>query len=389
MDIWDSIIDWAGNSDNWGTIADTAIKAGTAVSNNQNTQEAAQQAQQATAADKANIAGITQPSIQDLAVQLQEYVSAGQFTPQQAVTILQQESANQGYKIDPAVLAAQYQTLSQLQQVGQGGYTPAMAAGINQAITEGNTAARGQREALMASANARGVGGSGLDIVSQQMANQNNANQAHQQGLDIAEAAQQAALQALAAGGTQANAMRGQQTDEQTKTAAAQDAIARFNTQAKQSTADTNIANANAAQAANLASAQGIANANTDVANKNAANQSGAAQSRFNNALNVARSSQAATAPMINASANQAATDNAVNTDYAKIASGLANTYTAGTKKKSNADLANEQNDAWAAFASKGGQLPGAFTKAPQSDKLSDEEVDDLLDMLIPRKRFA
>ncbi len=357
------------DSVDWGSLAGAAVDLFSSNQQAENTQQATQAASNAANEAKAAVSGIHQPTLDELTAQLQEYVSAGTYTPQQAVAILQEQSQLQGYTISPEVLSQQYQTLNQLSQIGQGGYTDAMRAGINRAQTEGNTAARGANLALQNEFNQRGLGGSGAEIVQRQMATQNASNQSNQQGLDIAEAAQAQALQALIAGGTQANNMRNQQTGEQDKIAAANDAIAKFNADVKQNTANANITNANAAQLANLSQKQQIADLNTQTANQTAINKANAQQQVYNNALNTAKSSAAASAPVVAAAAQQAKVDNAKIDAYTDAAQSAWNAY----NKKSSSDGKTTIN------AARGGMI---------LKDTSDEDIMKLLDTLVPRKRY-
>jgi len=98
---------------------------------------------------------------------------------------------------------------------------------------------------------------------------------------DVAAEAQARALQALVAAGTTAGQIRGQDYGEQANRAQAENAIDLFNKQTLNQTNLYNVDAANKAQAANLANAQSINNANTNVANTEKVNNAAARQQIF------------------------------------------------------------------------------------------------------------
>jgi hypothetical protein len=142
---------------------------------------------------------------------------------------------------------------------------------------------RGQREAILQNAQARGVAGSGLELAQSMLAQQQASNRAAQQGLDVASMAQQRALQAILQGGQLGGQIRGQDFEEQARVAAAKDAIAQFNAQNQQ---QVNLANSAARQQANmfnLGLKQDVANANTNIRNQQEMYNKGLHQQDFEN----------------------------------------------------------------------------------------------------------
>lgn len=229
---------------------------------------------------------VTPPTPQQLQEQLSQQTYAGDYNPAQEQTVTQDPSAYNQIYTDPTARSAQMQALSQLQGIGQsGGETAIDQASINNILNQTNEAARGARGAVMQNAQERGVGGSGLDIVNQQLANQGAAQTANQQGLGVAANAQARALQAIQQSGQLGGQIEGQQYGEAANKAAAQDAINRFNAQNSQAVMGTNVGNTNTAALRNVNTKQDVSNANTGIANQQAQYNAGANQTAFNDQL--------------------------------------------------------------------------------------------------------
>jgi len=138
-----------------------------------------------------------------------------------------------GVQVDPRLQDAQFGALGQLRDVAnQGGLTTADQArldaiGQSEAIRE-----QGQREAILADAQSRGVGGSGLELASLLGAQQGGADRAANTGRDVAVNAENRALQAVRDSANLAGGIRTQAVGEQQKAATAQDLINQFNANA-------------------------------------------------------------------------------------------------------------------------------------------------------------
>jgi hypothetical protein len=223
------------------------------------------------------------PSIGEMQVQLQEMVLQGQLTPEQAQAALVARSNLEDIALDPQFKQAQINALNKLQEIGEGGFTLQDKANLERIKNELAAAERGQREAILQNAQARGVSGSGLELAQQMLAQQQASNRAAQQGLDVASMAQQRALQAILQGGQLGGQIRGQDFEEQARVAAAKDAIAQFNAQNQQ---QVNLANSAARQQANmynLGLKQDVANANTNIRNQQQFYNKGLYQQDFEN----------------------------------------------------------------------------------------------------------
>lgn len=232
---------------------------------------------------------IQTPELKDLQVQLDQYVNAGKITPEQAETELLSSNAFNSIVTDPSYVGAQKQALQQLQQIGtQGGLTAVDKAQLNDITNQQNQQNQSQNAATMQQAQQRGVGGSQLNQVNQLVNEQGNADRAASQGLNVAAQAQQRALAAMQAAGTQGGQLEAQQYGEQANKAQSQNAIDLFNKQTLNQQNLYNTQTANAAQAANLANAQAVNNANTGTSNANKEYNASQVQQQYQDALNKA-----------------------------------------------------------------------------------------------------
>jgi hypothetical protein len=108
---------------------------------------------------------------------------------------------------------AQMSALQQLQQWGRGGVTAADRAGLEGSRERDAQASGAQQGALMQQAQARGVGGGGLDYGTRQQAAQAGQQRSSDAESQMMQGAQQRALGAIQAQGQLAGNIRGQDTD--------------------------------------------------------------------------------------------------------------------------------------------------------------------------------
>lgn len=243
------------------------------------------------------IQAVTPPELQDLTITLQRYVEQGRLTPEEAIAQLQEQSAMRGLSVPQEILKVQYQTLNELQNiVNNKGLTPLDRAAINNIQTELDTAARGQRLATQQSFAQRGLSGSGMELVQQQMADQAAAQRGSQAGLNIAAQAQQRALDALRQQGSYSTQMAEQELGRQRDVASAQDAINRFNAAARQQAELANVERRQSVQEKNLAEKQRIADLNVLQQQKQQEADAAAKQKVFENKLRQAEGVGAVTA---------------------------------------------------------------------------------------------
>lgn len=211
-------------------------------------------------------------------------VSQGQIPAAQALASVQQQTKLNGIAIPQQFTDAINSTLSRLDTVAKNGYTPIERAAIQRALDQVSTQTRGEQEAIKTDEQARGQWGVGSDLVSRQMSQQNAANLAAQQGLDIQSAGLKRALDALTSEGNLAVTADNQSFGQQKDVASAQDAINANNAALAQQAAEQNAARAQAAAAANNAAAYHVQDTNIAQSNLEQQNQLKAAQQEFDNA---------------------------------------------------------------------------------------------------------
>jgi len=232
--------------------------------------------------------GLKPPTAEEMRYDPQMLQWLQNYDPRMLELFLQGETQMRGVSTDPRLMQAQYDALNQLQEIGQaGGLTAMDRAALNQISQEQNREARGAREAILQQAQARGAGGSGMEILAQLQAQQDAAQRASSRGFNVAGQAQERALQALQQAGGLGGQMQQTQFGQQAQIAQAQDAINRFNTQQRTQSNAGNVTAANQGQMFNLQGRQNIANANTGLQNESALRQANIPQQQFQNTLGI------------------------------------------------------------------------------------------------------
>lgn len=214
------------------------------------------------------IMGVNTPDINQMKLALQQYGLAGSLNPNMEQTMSQGDSGMSKISTDPRLMQAQMQSLAKLQQMGNGGLQPEDQAALAKIMSQNNSAEHGKEQSILQDMQQRGQGGSGAELAAKLSGAQASAQNASQQGLDLAGQASQRALQAISQAGNLGGSIQGQQFGQQAQVASAQDAINRFNAQNAQNVAGTNTSATNNAQAANLAAKQNMMNQNTNLSNQ-------------------------------------------------------------------------------------------------------------------------
>lgn len=160
---------------------------------------------------------------------------------------------------DPVYAEAQRDVMSQLGEMAKDGFTAADEAALNRITNQTNQQARGRRGAIAQSMAQRGMSGSGTELAMLLDSEQDSANRAQQQGLDVAAQAQQRIYDAIMGRGRAASQFRQQDYGEKAKAAEAQDYINRYNNNLPQQDYQNRLGLANAKAGAY---GQAAANAN-------------------------------------------------------------------------------------------------------------------------------
>lgn len=120
---------------------------------------------------------------------------------------------------DPQGVQAQRAALAQMQQWGQGGVTATDRAGLESQRQRDAQASGSAQRSIMQNAQARGVGGSGLDYATRMQASQQGQQQSSDAESQMLQGAQQRALQAMSASAALGGQMRDQAANGATQQA--------------------------------------------------------------------------------------------------------------------------------------------------------------------------
>jgi hypothetical protein len=272
------------------------------------------------AADK--FSGIELPTAEDLSFQIQKLVEQGVLSPEEAKAALSGRSEMDNVSTDPKLQAAQMEALNHLQDITNGGgLSSTDRAKLNQIAIDESTKARGQRDAILQNAQARGMGGSGLELMSQLQNEQNAASNKSARDLSVAGDAEQRALDALIKEGELSGNMQNQQFNQQATKANANDAISKFNAQNLNTVNLANTQAKNAAQAVNLENKQNIANQNAAIQTAQNKQKADVNQQIFND--KIARAGGAQSVANQNAAAQGQNSQGAANAFNQTIGTGI------------------------------------------------------------------
>jgi hypothetical protein len=239
----------------------------------------------------AAISQVQTPTADEMKFQLQKLVSAGVLTPQKAQFYLANPSAYMTEVIPQLGTQAQESTIQQLESDAQaGGVSATEEAKMQDIIRELNTQEKGQRDAILQNAAARGTLTGGETLAAQLEGNQADVTNANQRALGSRAEAEQLALQELTTAGGMGATLQGQENTQANMKAAAVDAISKFNAAQEQGTENFNVGNENAARAANLENAQRIGDTNITAENAHELQQSQLPQEVYQDALAKAQS---------------------------------------------------------------------------------------------------
>lgn len=215
------------------------------------------------------LASVPVPDASDLELQLQKLVQTGELRPEELERILQGPSAYEEISADPRLRSGQTDALARLQEIaGAGGLDARARLGLDDALEQQRTETRGQNEAVMANARARGIGGSDLEFLNRMIGQQGAAARGSRAALETAAIGEQRKMDALGQGAALAGTIRGQDFGEASAKASAQDAISRYNAANSQNVAQQNVQARNVAQAQNLGERQRVADTNVGLENQ-------------------------------------------------------------------------------------------------------------------------
>lgn len=132
---------------------------------------------------------------------------------------------------DPRYKEAELAALKDLEEQSQNGFTARDRADMAQTEASVNRANRGRLGAIRQSMQARGMGGSGMDLVAEMQSAQDSAELEALRALETDAQMQERKERATSARGSLASQLQSRDFSQEAEKAAAQDAIDRFNTQ--------------------------------------------------------------------------------------------------------------------------------------------------------------
>lgn len=199
---------------------------------------------------------------------LQHFQQAGLLNPEMEQAIEQTYSAVQQMQEDPTGRNTQLEALAKLKNLSKSGLGAEDRAALNQVRDQVQRDLEGKRQQILQSYQARGMGGSGAELIAQLQGSQAGANQASMEGDRLAAMAQQRAREALMQSANLGGQLRTQDYIAAMNRARAEDELNRFNVQNQIARQQRNIGSKNAAQQFNLQNKQRIMDSNVAQANQ-------------------------------------------------------------------------------------------------------------------------
>ena len=234
-------------------------------------------------------------------------LSWDEYSPEMLQSVGELDPAMADYSLvneGDVTTGAQLAALNRLAGLAETGLSEVDALGFERARQNAARDSRGAREALIASANARGVGGSAMTTALQEIANQGAAERSRAAAM---EQAAEAARQRAAYGSQYMNALSGVRDQDYRANANNTDIINKFNMANTQARNDAN--------AANLQARQAIANQNVGARNQaqqyNQEGKRNTQQQNFSNQVTRLNGMTGANAGVANAYAAQNAANQA------------------------------------------------------------------------------
>jgi len=188
----------------------------------------------------------------------------------------------------PELRDAQMQALRSIQQRASGGLTPEDRAVFEKMRSGVRSDTRGKERQIISELAQRGQAGAGAELAARLQASQSGADQASEQGMDIAAAASRNALQAAAQSGALSGNIRSQDFDVNQAKAAAEDERNRMLFQNSTALRARNVGAKNTAQQQNLSERQRLSDINTQMSNTERQRQSDAQRQYWSDKLALA-----------------------------------------------------------------------------------------------------
>ena len=239
----------------------------------------------------------------------QQFSQSGILTPQleEDLNSTIAESAMANLTEDSSLRDAQTTALAQLQNRGKVGLSAEDRASLNQVRSEVQRDAQAKQAQILQQMQARGMGGSGAELIAQLQAGQSGADRASTESDTLMAQAQQRALQAINSSADVASGVRNQDLAANTARASAVDERNKFLLQNSIARQQNNTSALNQAQQYNLQEQQRIADANVQQANAEKLRQVAEQGSLYDRSLGYAGAKAGALTGQANYAGQQAA----------------------------------------------------------------------------------
>lgn len=299
---------------------------------------------------------------------LQEFKQQGILTPELEKQINVEASKVAQIQEDPKLRQAVVQGLQLLQSKGEQGFTAEDQAAFSKARTGAAKESQGRLQSILQQMHARGMGGSGAELAAQLSASQAGDTQLADQGEQIAADRAKASRDAIQQMITGSGQLRTQDFNIANTKAQAADELNRFRVGLEANQQARNVQSQNRAQELNLATAQHIADMNTQLTNAEKLRQRQAALQDWQNKVGLAQ----AKGGIYQDQGQQAWKEGAANAQgYAQIGQGLGSAVTAyGARNVGSTDNSGDANGivAGANVGGAAGSQPVQIMRNPAGD---------------------
>lgn len=231
------------------------------------------------------IQSIQLPDIEKMKLMQELYSNQGTFSPELEQALQLGQSKMEGISLDPRFREEQMKALEQMSQIATQGATPEDAAIMEMARRKAAGEAEAKSQQILMQNQARGMGGSGANLIAQLQAGQSGADRQQEAALQEAARSAQARREATERLGNMSGQMRGQEYGEKADVAKQLDAREMALANMNAAVAGRNVGSRNQAQQMNLQNAQNIANQNVNLRNQQQQYNKQLEQQRFNNEM--------------------------------------------------------------------------------------------------------
>lgn len=246
-------------------------------------------AKQAMKAALAELRAVGFPPDLSKEIIFKEFESAGILTPEMEEDIELADTEFRTIQEDPALREAQLQALNKFKQQSETGLGAEERAALNQIQQATRQDVRAKQEQILADAARRGQAGGGAALIAQLQASQAGADQASQQGNELAALIAQRVRQGAQDMSGAAGSLRSQDYGVASDRARAIDERNRFLNQNAVARQMRNVSSRNEAQQYNLQNAQRLGEMNTNLANQEKLRQNEAERQFYQDKLNLAQ----------------------------------------------------------------------------------------------------